>query len=160
VEDISVPSTYLTSLGFQKLLNELDYLRKVKRQEIAALLSETNGGDDFDGDTNPEFDIVKQQQAFIEGRILDLEVLLSNPDIIEDFKHSEYVDIGSLVTIIEQGEEPVAYTIVGPAEASPADGLISFASPLGHALIGHIKGDEVVVNAPGGMYQVSILEVS
>lgn len=155
-----MPSTYLTRTGFEKLLNELDFLRKEKRQEIAALLRETNGGDDFDGDTNPKFDMAKQQQAFIEGRIMELEILLSNPGIIDDSSHGDFVDLGSRVKIIENNEEPMSYMIVGPAEASPANGLISFASPLGHSLIGHIAGDEVIVKAPGGIYKVHILEVS
>ena len=155
-----MPSTYLTQSGFEKLINELDFLRKVKRQEIAALLRESNGGDDFDGDSNPEFDMAKQQQSFIEGRILELETLLSNPGIIDDSSHGDFVDMGSRVKIMENNEEPVSYTIVGPAEASPANGLISFASPLGHSLIGHSAGDEIIVRAPGGIYQVRILEVS
>lgn len=154
-----MPSTYLTISGIEKLEGELEYLRNVKRQEISSLLRDTNGGDDFDGDTDPEFEIVKQQQAFIEGRIQELETLLSNPIIIEDSSHGDFVEMGSRVRIMENDEEPVTYTIVGPAEASPANGLISFASPLGHSLIGHIAGDEVIVNAPGGIYLVRILEV-
>ena len=155
-----MPSTYLTRSGFEKLIDELDFLRKVKRQEIAALLRETNGGDGFDGDTNPEFDMAKQQQAFIEGRVLELETLLSNPGIIDDSSHGDFIDMGSRVKIMENNEDPVSYTIVGPVEASPANGLISFASPLGSSLIGHSAGDDVIVKAPGGVYQVRIIEVS
>lgn len=155
-----MPPTYLTLSGFQKLQSELDYLRKVKRQEIAALLRDSNGGYEIDGDSDPEFEMAKQQQAFIEGRIQDLETLLSNPIIIDQGMHGEIIDIGSRVTISENGGTPVTYTIVGPVEASPAHGLISFASPLGNSLIGHSAGDEVVVKAPGGVYPVHILDVS
>lgn len=155
-----MPSTYLTLSGFEKLQSELEYLRKVKREEIAALLRESNGGQEIDGDSDPEFDMAKQQQAFIEGRIQDLETLLSNPFIIDQEMHGEIVEIGSRVTISENGGIPVSYTIVGPVEASPVHGLISFASPLGSSLIGHSAGDEVVVKAPGGIYPIHILEVT
>ena len=154
-----MPSTYLTLPGFVKLQDELNFLRMVKRQEITALLRDTAGGDDFDGDANTEFDVVKQQQAFIEGRILELELLLSNPDIIDHHLHSNNVEIGSRVTISENEENLETYTIVGPVEASPVQGLISYMSPLGSALIGHLPGDDVVVRAPGGIYMVKILEV-
>jgi transcription elongation factor GreA len=150
-----MPTTYLTSSGFEKLLVELEYLRKVKRPEIAALRRESNGSNENDGDTDPEFAMAKNQQAFIEGRIQELEILLSNPEI-----NGDIVDIGSRVTISEIDGSSVSYTIVGPAEASPANGLISFASPLGDSLIGHLAGDEVIVKAPGGVYQVRIIEVS
>ena len=155
-----MPSTYLTLSGYEKLQSELEHLRKVKRQEIAVLLRESNGGNENDGDPDPEFSIVKEQQAFIEGRIQELEALLSNPGIIDHYLHSDHVDIGSRVTISEHGGEPVSYTIVGPVEASPVRGLVSFASPLGKSLIGHTAGDEVVVTAPGGVYPVRILDVS
>jgi transcription elongation factor GreA len=154
-----MPSTYLTASGIEKLELELDYLRNVKRKEIADLLRDSIGGDEFDGDSDPEFDMAKQQQAFIEGRIMELEFMLSNPSIIETQYHGDYVDIGSRVLIMENYQEPVQYTIVGPAEASPPDGLISFASPLGSALIGHRKGDDVIVKAPGGVYTVKLLEI-
>jgi transcription elongation factor GreA len=155
-----VPSTYLTKSGFEGLSKELEFLRKVKRQEIADLLRDSNGGDEFDGDTDPEFSIAKHQQAFLEGRILELENLLSNPFIIDHYLHSDVVEVGSKVTISEDGGDPVSYTIVGPAEASPSVGLISFASPLGSAMIGHSAGDQVIVKSPGGMYRVCIQEVS
>jgi transcription elongation factor GreA len=154
-----MPSTYLTYSGFERLHGELEFLRGVKRQEIATYLKDSDGGKDSEGDISPEFVLARQQQAFIEGRILELETLLSNPDIIDNHLHGEFVDIGSRVTITENNENAVSYTIVGPVEASPVQGLISYASPLGSALIGHRSGDDVIVNAPGGVYQVHILEV-
>lgn len=155
-----MPLTYLTLSGVKKLEDELDYLRNVKRKEIADLLRESLGGDEFDGESEPEFEFAKQQQAFIEGRILELELLLSNPTIIDAQGNGDFIDIGSRVLIRENEEEPIHYTIVGPAEASPSNGMISFASPLGRALIGHRQGDDVVVSAPGGVYTVKILEIS
>ena len=155
-----MPSTYLTLSGYEKLHTELEYLRNVKRQEIAAMLKDSNGVNENDCEPDPEFSMVKEQQGFIEGRIQDLEMLLSNPFIIEYQEPSDVVDIGSRVTIAEKGGEPVSYTIVGPVEAAPVRGLISFASPLGSALIGHSVGDEVLIRAPGGVYPVHIVAVS
>ena len=155
-----MPSSYLTITGIEKLQTELDYLRKVKRPEIANLLRESNRSYEFDGDGDPEFSMLKDQQAFIEGRIQELENVLSDPIIIEKFHHSEFVEIGSQVTISENEEGPVDYTIVGPAEAAPVHGLISFLSPLGSALLGHHVGDEVMVRSPGGIYTVKILHIS
>ena len=155
-----MPSTYLTKSGFEKLFGELEYLRRVKRQEIAFSLRDSNGGNDSEGDISPEFALAREKQAFVEGRILELESLLSDPDIIDNHLHGDTVDIGSRVTITENNENPVTYTIVGPAEASPVHGLISFVSPLGSALIGHRSGDDVIVNSPGGIYQVHIMEVA
>jgi transcription elongation factor GreA len=154
-----MPSTYLTKSGFERLFGELEFLKRVKRQEIAYSLRESNGGNDTDGDISPEYSLAREKQAFIEGRILELETLLSDPDIIDNRLHGDSVDIGSRVTISENNEKPVTYTIVGPVEASPAHGLISFASPLGNALIGRRSGEDVVVNSPGGIYQVHIIEV-
>lgn len=155
-----MPSTYLTHSGFEKLQTELDYLRNVKRREIAAILSESKSGNEIDGDMDTEFAMAKFQQAFIEGRIQELEILLSDPDIIDHHLHGDIVEIGSRVKIMENNEDPLIYIIVGPAEAAPANGMVSFASPLGSALLGHTAGDEVVVKAPGGVYQVRILEVT
>lgn len=155
-----MPSSYLTTTGVEKLQTELDYLRKVKRVEIATLLRESDSSYEYDGDGDPEFSMLKDQQAFIEGRILDLENLLSDPIIIEKFHHSEFVEIGTQVTISENDELPVEYTIVGPAEADPVHRLISFLSPLGSALLGHRGGDDVVVRSPGGIYAVKILHIS
>ena len=152
--------TYLTNSGVEKLKSELDYLRNVKRFEIAALLKETHGTYEFDGDNDPEFAMFKDQQAFIEGRIYELEVLLSNPIIIDQNHHSEVVEIGSQVMISENDELPVKYLIVGPTEADPVNGLISFASPLGSAMLGHRAGDDILVRSPGGLYTVKILEIS
>ncbi|MFL7892322.1 MAG: GreA/GreB family elongation factor [Anaerolineales bacterium] len=153
-------SSYLTRAGVEKLQKELEFLRTVKRVEVAALLHDSNGSLEFDGDSDPEFVMVKEQQAFIEGRILELEILLSNPTIIDQKSPSGIVEIGSQVKISESGEIPVAYTIVGPTEAAPVDGLISFASPLGSALLGHRSGEEVMVKSPGGIYTVKILEIT
>ena len=102
-----MPSTYLTTAGYEKLQNELEYLRNVKRPEIAALLRATNAWDQSDGDSDPEFDMAKHQQAFIEGRIQELEALLSNPGIIDEYLHGDFVEIGSKVTVSENDGKPV-----------------------------------------------------
>jgi transcription elongation factor GreA len=158
VQNMSV--SYLTQAGVEKLQKELEYLRNVKRVEVAALLQDSAGSYEIDGEGDPEFTIAKEQQAFIEGRIQEIEILLSNPVIIDRSQQSDLVDIGSQVTISESGEEPVTYTIVGPVEAAPTQGLISFASPLGSALLGRHSGEEVMVRSPGGIYTVKILAIS
>ena len=152
-------SAHLTKSGQERLQAELEYLRGVKRQEIASSLRDSNGGNDSDGEISPEYTLARNQQAFIEGRILELEILLSDPDIIDNHFHGDTVDIGSRVTISENDQDIVTYTIVGPVEASPVQGLISFASPLGSALIGHRSGDDVLINSPGGIYLVRIIDV-
>ena len=88
-----MPSAYLTLSGIEKLQNELEHLRKVKRPEIARLLRDTNAWDQSDGDSDPEFDMAKHQQAFIEGRIQEIEILLSNPSIIDEYLHGDIVEI-------------------------------------------------------------------
>ena len=79
-----MPSTYLTKSGYERLHAELQYLRSVKRQEVASILRDSNGGADSDGDISPEYNLARDQQAFIEGRIQELELLLSDPDFIEN----------------------------------------------------------------------------
>lgn len=135
-------------------------MRKEQGQEMTAPVRETIGGFEHDADVDPDFAADKEQQAFVEGRTQVLELFTANLDIIDRYRHGDIVDIGSRVKISEHGGSPVSYTIVGPLEASPVHGLISFISPLGGSLIGHSAGEEVIVKAPGGFYPVRIIEVS
>lgn len=155
-----MPSNYLSLFGYERLQGELAYLRKLKHQETAARLRTSKVRSWNDGDPISDFAMVKEQQASLESRIQDLEFLLSNSKFIEYQSHGDMVEIGSKVTISEHGGDPVSYTIVGPIEAAPVRGLISFTSPLGSSLMGRSAGDEVIVEAPGGVYPVRILEVS
>ena len=152
-----MPPSYLTRHGFEKLHEELDYLRTVKRQEVAARLHEAMEGGELIEDA--EYEAAKNEQAFVEGRIQELEILLANARIIDEGGHKDIVQVAAHVTIQEEGNEPENYTIVGPAEANPREGRISNESPLGRALMDHRAGDRVRVDAPGGSFFVTILKV-
>ena len=152
-------NNFLTQEGFDKLQEELDYLRVTKRQEVADRLREAADGEDLI--ENAEYEAAKNEQAFVEGRIQELEILLATAKIIPEQKSNECVQVGSTVTIQENGnDEKETFVIVGVAEAKPSEGRISNESPLGRALIGRKKGDEVPVEAPDGEYQVKIVKVS
>jgi len=152
-------NTFLTQEGFDKLQEELNYLRKDKRQEVADRLREASDGEDLI--ENAEYEAAKNEQAFVEGRIKELEILLATAKIIEDKGDSDSIQVGSTVTIQEVGsDDKETFTIVGAAEPQPSEGRISNESPLGRALLNHRKGEEVVVKAPDGDYQVKIVKVS
>ena len=148
---------YLTREGYEKLQDELDYLRTVKRQGVADRLHEAIDGSELIEDA--EYEAAKNEQAFVEGRILELEGLLANAKIVEKNGDSSFVQIASRVTIQEEGGEPEEYVIVSPVEANPREGKISDESPLGKALMGHEVGDEVEVVAPNGSYKVKIINI-
>lgn len=148
---------YLTHEGYEKLQTELDYLRKVRRQEVARRLHAALA----EGDLleNAELEAARNEQAFVEGRILELETLLGRAEIILESESGEIVGLGSRVTIVEGDGPPETYHIVGSAEASPSEGKISYESPLGKALMGRCVGDEVTVNAPDGTLVFRIVEI-
>ena len=152
-----MPPSFLTRQGYLKLQEELEYLRTVKRQEVALRLHEAMEGGELIEDA--EYEAAKNEQAFVEGRIQELEILLANARVIEDTGKADVVQVGATVTIQEEGAEPEIYTIVGPAEANPRNGRISNESPLGRALMEHRGGDVVKVDAPGGSFTVRILKV-
>ncbi|NIR65607.1 MAG: transcription elongation factor GreA [candidate division Zixibacteria bacterium] len=152
-------TSYLTQHGYEKLLEELEHLRSVRREEVAARLAEAMEDGDSGIDNDAEVDAAKNEQAFVEGRIRELEMLLANVKVIEEGKTKDTVQIGSKVTIQEDGTDPEAYTIVGAAETDPSNGRISNVSPLGRALIDHKAGEEVEVKAPNGAFKVKIIKV-
>ncbi len=152
-------TSYLTLEGFQKLQEELEYLRTVRRQEVAQRLREALADGDAGIDADAECDAARNEQAFVEGRIREIETILANAQVIHDNGQNDVVDIGDTVTIQEEGMEPEVYTIVGAVEASPLEGRISNESPLGKAIMGHKAGDVVTVKAPNGEYTVTILKV-
>lgn len=149
---------YLTPEGAEELKQELDILLTVKRPELARKLKEAVAMGDLK--ENADYHDAKEQQAFIEGRIQYLENLLRAAVLIESTGGSEVVQIGSTVTIVEQGmSEEEVYTIVGAAEANPSEGKLSNVSPIGAALIGTKKGDTIRVNAPGGIIVFKVKKV-
>jgi len=154
-----MPNTFLTKEGFQKLQDELDHLRTAKRQEVAERLHEAmEGGELIE---NAEYEAAKNEQAFVEGRIQELEMILATARVIEGNGKSRegLVQVGSTVTIVEDGAPAETYTIVGAAEANPREGKISNESPIGKAVLGHHAGDMLQVEAPGGHFKVKIVKV-
>jgi transcription elongation factor GreA len=157
-----MPPSFLTRQGYQKLQEELEYLRTIKRQEVAKRLHEAvEGNGDLGVDLDAEYEAAKNEQAFVEGRIQELEIILANARVIEDTGRMDVVQVGATVTLQEQDNSSSSevYTIVGPAEANPREGRISNESPLGRALIDHRAGDVVRVDAPGGAFNIVIVKV-
>jgi transcription elongation factor GreA len=150
--------SFLTQEGYQALQEELNHLRNEKREEIAQRLREAmEGGELIE---NAEYEAAKNEQAFVEGRIKELEILLATARVIDDKNvRQDAVQIGSTVTIQEEGGSPEVYTIVGAAEANPTKGRISNESPLGQALLNKKAGQIVEVNAPAGSFKVTVLKV-
>ncbi len=155
-----MPPSFLTPSGYQKLQEELEQLRTVKRQEVAARLREAmEDGGDMGVDLDAEYEAAKNEQAFVEGRIQEIEILLANASVIENSGKREVVDVGATVTIKEGRSKPEVYTVVGRAEANPREGRISNESPLGQAVMDHRAGDKVDVEAPGGSFTIKIVKV-
>ena len=153
-------TSFLTREGYEKLQEELDSLRTVKREQIAERLHEAiEGGELLD---NAELEAAKNEQAFVEGRIKELEIILATARVIDDkAAQAGCIQIGSKVTIQEEGsKDKEEYTIVGAAEADPVKGRISNESPLGKAIFNHREGDKVQVEAPAGAFTVKIIKVS
>jgi len=153
-------TNFLTKEGFQKLQEELDHLRTTKRQEVAERLHEAmEGGELIE---NAEYEAAKNEQAFVEGRIQELDLLLATAQIIEENgkgKKHDAIQVGSKVTIKEGNFEAETFIIVGAAEANPREGKISNESPIGKAILSHKLGDVVKVETPGGTYNVKIIKV-
>lgn len=150
----------MTQEGKEKLEQELEHLKSVKRKEVVERIKIARSFGDLS--ENSEYDSAKEEQAFVEGRITTLENMIRNAKIIEeDVENSTTVSLGKSVTFIElpDGEEET-YTIVGSAEADPFEGKISNDSPIAKSLMGKQIGDEVVVQTPGGEMNVRIVSVS
>ena len=141
-----VEQQYLTPEGLKKLEEELEYLKTVRRAEVAERLH--NAMAEGEVEENPEYEDAKNEQAFVEGRILELEAILANAVVIENKGPANEVRLGSRVTIVdlETGDKE-QYLIVGSAEADPLNGRISHESPVGRALLGHKVNDVVTVQA-------------
>ena len=156
---MSEQQTFLTREGQKKLEEELRNLQTVRRQEVADRLHAAM--EEGDIDENAEYDDAKNEQAFVEGRILTLETMLKNAVLIDETaKSSEEVSLGANVTIVEGDGLPEVYHLVGAAEADPTQGKISNESPLGKALMGRRVGDTVQVNAPAGLLTFRIVAIN
>jgi transcription elongation factor GreA len=150
----------LTKAGLAKLEEELEHLRTVRRQEVADRIHQAK--ELASTQNNAEYDDAKNEQAFVEGRILTLEKMIQNAQIIDEDEahHATQVRLGSSVTVHTSDGKKEHYTIVGMAEASPAEGRISNESPVGRALLGKSVGDEVQVAVPAGVLRLTITAIS
>lgn len=149
----------LTAEGLKKLEDELEDLKVVRRKEVAAKIKEARGQGDLS--ENAEYDAAKEEQAEIEARIVTIENMLRNAEVIDDeSRNSGLVSLGSTIKVYdEEFEEEEVYTLVGSAEADPFEGKISNESPIGAALIGHAIGDIVSVETPNGVSNIKILDI-
>lgn len=149
----------MTQAGKDKLEQEIEYLKSVKRKEVVERIKIARSFGDLS--ENSEYDSAKEEQAFVEGRITTLENMIRNAKIIEESETaSDSVSLGRSVTFVElpNGEEET-YTIVGSAEADPFEGKISNDSPIAKNLIGKKVGDKVSVQTPGGEMSVRIVTI-
>jgi transcription elongation factor GreA len=149
--------TFLTREGLKKLEEELTHLRTVRRAEVAERLH--NAQEDGELIENAEYEDAKNEQAFLEGKILDLEAKLSNAVLIDEHHQKGIVSLGCKVSIREGHHKPEIYMLVGAAEANPKEGRISNESPLGKALLGRKVGEDVKVAAPAGTFSYRIVSV-
>ena len=149
---------YLTREGRDRFQSELKELIETKRPQVAERIKQAKELGDLS--ENAEYDAAKQEQAFVEGRIRELQYSLNNARLIEDSNGSKEVRIGSTVTVCEEGGEELTYTIVGTSEASPRQGKISNESPVGRALLGKNERQTVVVPTPdGSSYTLKIVKI-
>jgi len=149
----------MTYEGIKKLEEELEYLKTVKRKEITEKIKVALGYGDLS--ENSEYDEAKNDQAFTEGRIIQLENMLKNAVVVDENEiPKDKVSVGSIVKVMDyEFDEEVEYTIVGSAEADPMNFKISNESPVGSALIGKKVGDVVEVAVPSGVSKFEVLEI-
>jgi transcription elongation factor GreA len=149
--------TYISRDGLVKLRQELDEMVSLRRPEIAQRIHDAKEHGDLT--ENAEYEDAKNEQAFVEGRIQQLEALIKNATLIEENHGNDHVAIGSTVKVDgPDGKE--SFTIVGSTEARPTEGRISNESPVGRALLGRKKGDTITVQVPAGDIAYKIVQIS
>lgn len=149
---------YLTPDGKLQLEKELEYLRTVKRKQIAERIQQAKALGDVS--ESGEYEDAKREQAFVEGRIREIEGMLSNAIVIDDDRRDDgVVRLGSKVTVVDSDGIEESFTIVGSAESSSLNGRISNESPVGKALLGRRVGEKVTVAAPNGVFELTIIAI-
>lgn len=149
----------LTKEGLAKLQGELDELVTVRRAEVAQRIHDAK---ELVGAQNPpEYEDARAEQAFVEGRIIEIETMLQNAIMIEDDKKRDHqkVSLGSKVEVKDHNGKKVTYTIVGMAEADPKGGKISNESPVGTAMLGKKVGDKIEIKAPAGDMTWTVVQI-
>ena len=153
---METPEVFLTDDGRRQALSQLEFLRTVKRAEVAQYLTEAKeSGDVID---NAAYEDARSKHLHLEGRIFELEQMLAKATVI-DRVQSDVVSLGSVIHLCTTDEKEYHYTIVGAFEAEPRSGRISNESPVGKALLGHKIGDQVIVSTPGGVKEYTILSI-
>jgi transcription elongation factor GreA len=150
------PTHYLTPEGEKKLRAELAELTGPKREDLSKRLRAAIQMGDLS--ENADYHKAKEDQAFLEGRIQELEAILRTATIVEK-KQSDTVEVGARVTIQEEEYDPETFYLVGATEADPRNGKISNESPFGKALLGHKVGDTVEAETPGGKVKLKVLKI-
>lgn len=154
-----VKETLLTAEGLKKLEEELAYFKSVRRIEVAQRIKTAIEYGDIS--ENSEYDDAKNEQAFIEGHIIELENKINTAKIIDEKTRKNVVSVGSKVKLLDQEyDEELDYVIVGSSEADPFNKRISNESPVGSAILGKKKGATVEVNTPDGVATFKILAIS
>ena len=150
----------LTQEGLAKLEEELEFLKTVRRPQVAERIRQAK--ELASTQNNAEYDDAKNEQAFVEGRVLTLEKMIQDATLIDEEQahHAKEVRIGSTVTVVEEKDKKQIFTIVGSAEADPKQGKISNESPVGVALLGKRVGDEVQVSVPKGILRFTVSKIS
>ncbi len=155
--EMTQKTVLLTPEGLQKLKAELDDLLNVRRPQVADRIQKAK--ELASTVNNAEYDDAKNEQAFVEGRILTIENLLKNATIVSEGHPRGRVEIGSRVTLLNPEGEKEQYTIVGSAEADPLEGKISNESPVGRAVLGKRVGEKVDVVVPAGAMKLKIVKI-
>ena len=155
---MSEKPVYLTPDGRRKLEEELEHLRKVRRPQVAERIRLAKEGGDIS--ENSGYEEAKNEQGFVEGRIMTLEAMLRDAIVLNEPLESDLVQLGSHVTVLDADGESTVFQIVGSAEADPRAGRISNESPVGKALMGHRVGDTVIVRAPAGSLRFTIQSIT
>jgi transcription elongation factor GreA len=152
-------ATPLTKEGLERLEKELEHLRNTRRPEVAERIHAAK--ELASAQNNAEYEEAKNEQAFVECRIITLEHLLQNATVIDEeaAHHASRVQLGSKVAVDTSEGQKMTYTIVGPAEARPTEGLISNESPVGRALLGKRVGDQVQVHVPRGVLKLTVSSI-
>jgi transcription elongation factor GreA len=152
-----VEEIFLTPEGADKLKQELNHLVTVKRVELAGRLREAIKQGDLS--ENADYISAKEEQAFLEGKIMEIEQTLKRATIVHEASMDGSVGIGNQVTVVEDGGDPEVFILVGSKEANPREGKISHESPIGRALMGKRAGDLAQAETPGGTIVFKVLQI-
>ena len=154
---MDIKPTYISKDGLEKLRHELEEMVSIRRPEIAQRIHDAKEHGDLT--ENAEYEDAKNEQAFVEGRIQMVEALIKNATLIDEHHSKDHVQIGSTVKL-DGPAGAQTFTIVGSPEAKPTEGRISNESPVGRALLGKKKGENVTVQVPAGDIAYKIVAIS